>query len=47
MKDLPRVLIETDMSIDDWMTIDFGRALPKLVKTYMKYLGKDSFFELY
>ncbi len=34
-------------SIDDWMTIDYEGTLPKLVKTYVQHLGKDSFYDLY
>ena len=34
-------------SIDDWMTIDYEDKLPKLVKTYVKHLGEDSFYDLH
>jgi hypothetical protein len=34
-------------SIDDWMTIDYKDKLPKLVKTYVKHLGEDSFYDLH
>jgi hypothetical protein len=34
-------------SIDDWMTIGNVDVLPKLVKTYVKHLGEESYYELY
>lgn len=34
-------------SIDDWITISNPDELPKLVKTYVKHLGEESFYELY
>ena len=34
-------------SIDDWITISNSDELPKLVKTYVKHLGEESFYELY
>ena len=34
-------------SIDDWITISNPHELPKLVKTYVKHLGEESFYELY
>ncbi len=34
-------------SIDDWMEIDVMEPLDKLVREYVKHLGKESFFELY
>ena len=34
-------------SIDDWMKIGYMESLDKLVKNYVKHLGKESFFELY
>lgn len=33
-------------SIDDWIDIDYGK-LEKLVRTYVKHLGKESYFELF
>jgi hypothetical protein len=33
-------------SIDDWIDIDHGK-LSKLVRTYVKHLGKESYFELF
>ena len=33
-------------SIDDWIDIGHGK-LTTLVKTYLKHLGKDSYFELF
>jgi hypothetical protein len=33
-------------SIDDWIDIDHGK-LAKLVRTYIKHLGKESYFELF
>ena len=34
-------------SIDDWITISNPDELPKLVKTYVKHLGEESYYELY
>jgi hypothetical protein len=34
-------------SIDGWITIGGVDTLPKLVRTYLKHLGEDSFYELY
>ena len=34
-------------SIDDWITIGDVDVLPKLVKTFVKHLGEDSFYELH
>jgi len=34
-------------SIDDWITIGSEDVLPKLVKTYVKHLGEESYYELY
>lgn len=34
-------------SIDDWITIDYSNKLSKQVETFVKYLGKESFFDLY
>ena len=34
-------------SIDDWMIIGTVDVLPKLVKTYVKHLGEESYYELY
>ena len=34
-------------SIDDWITIGIPDMLPKLVKTYVKHLGEESYYELY
>jgi len=33
-------------SIDDWIEIGKPDLLPKLVKQYVKHLGRDSFYEL-
>jgi hypothetical protein len=33
-------------SIDDWIDIDYGK-LAKLVRTYVKHLGEESYFELF
>jgi hypothetical protein len=33
-------------SIDDWIYIGRSGKLPRLVKRYVKHLGKESFFEL-
>ena len=33
-------------SIDDWIDIDYGQ-LAKLVRTYVKHLGNESYFELF
>ena len=33
-------------SIDDWIDIDYGK-LAKLVRTYLKHLGQESYFELF
>ena len=33
-------------SIDDWIDIDYGK-LAKLVGTYLKHLGQESYFELF
>ncbi|MCP4542888.1 MAG: hypothetical protein GY832_37685 [Chloroflexi bacterium] len=34
-------------SIDDWITIGVPDTLQKLVKTYVKHLEQDSYFELF
>lgn len=34
-------------SIDDWITVGSEDVLPKLVKTYVKHLGEESYYELY
>ncbi len=34
-------------SIDDWIEIGKPDTLPNLVKTYVKHLGQDSYYELY
>ena len=34
-------------SIDDWINIGESGYLKNLVKTYVKHLGKDSYYELY
>ena len=34
-------------SIDDWITIGDEDGLPRLVKSYVKHLGEDSFYDLY
>jgi hypothetical protein len=33
-------------SIDDWIDIDYGK-LEKLVRAYVKHLGKESYYELF
>ena len=33
-------------SIDDWITISSEAELPRLVKTYVKHLGEESFYDL-
>jgi hypothetical protein len=34
-------------SIDDWITIGSPDMLPRLVKTYVKHLGEESYYELW
>jgi hypothetical protein len=34
-------------SIDDWITIGDKDELPQLVKSYVKHLGEESFYDLY
>jgi hypothetical protein len=34
-------------SIDDWVDIGYPGSLQNLVKTYVKHLGQDSYFELF
>jgi hypothetical protein len=34
-------------SIDDWISIEDEDVLPRLVRIYVKHLGKDSFYDLY
>ena len=34
-------------SIDDWIAIGDEDGLPKLVKSYVKHLGEESFYDLY
>ena len=34
-------------SIDDWIEIGKPGTLQKLVKTYVKHLGRDSYYELF
>lgn len=34
-------------SIEDWISIGLPDILPNLVKTYVKHLGKESYFELW
>lgn len=34
-------------SIDDWITIGNRGKLPRLVKTYVRHLGEESFFDLH
>jgi hypothetical protein len=34
-------------SIDDWIDIGSPDTLQNLVKTYVKHLGQDSYFELF
>lgn len=34
-------------AIDDWISISNADVLPKLVATYVRHLGEDSFYELY
>jgi hypothetical protein len=33
--------------VDEWVSIGDAEVLPKLVKTYVKHLGEDSFYDLY
>jgi len=34
-------------SVDDWIELDDGTDLKKLVKTYVPHLGQDSFYDLH
>ena len=34
-------------SIDDWIAIGGSDTLPKLIKTYVRHLGEESFYDLY
>ena len=34
-------------AIDDWISIGYRRTLRRLVGTYVKHLGEDSFYDLY
>jgi len=34
-------------SVDDWIELDDGTDLKKLVKTYAPHLGQDSFYDLH
>ena len=52
LTDKGRRLFETQRycflgSIDDWITIGGEDELPRLVESYVKHLGEESFYELY